>query len=132
MPYLFEFEPALSILRCTMSGRVTDQELLACRKLAAQYVQQIDPAIAILDLTSVSSIEVSPATVQGLARLDPAFPPARPKFIVAPADHLYGLSRMYQLIGEQIRPRLQVVRSLAEAYAALGIKDPHFGGMPPS
>ena len=92
--------------------------------------QQYNPATAILDLTPVGSIDISPATVQGLARSDPAFPPSRLKFIVAPTDHLYGMSRMYQLIGERIRPRLQVVRSLAEAYATLGVKDLHFEPVP--
>jgi hypothetical protein len=89
-------------------------------------MQQTDPATAIVDLTPVDSIDISPATVQGLARSDPAFHPSRPKFIIAPTDHLFGMSRMYQLIGERIRPRLQVVRSLDEAYLALGVKELHF------
>ena len=126
MPYLFEFEPVQNVLRCTMSGHVTDKDLLDCHKMASRYVRQTDPTTAILDLTPVGSIEISPSTVQGLARSEPAFPPSRLKFIVAPSDHLYGMSRMYQLIGEQLRPRLQVVRSLNEAYAALGIEDLHF------
>ncbi|HMC31134.1 MAG TPA: hypothetical protein VKL99_09885 [Candidatus Angelobacter sp.] len=130
MPFLFEFEPVHCVLRCTMSGHVTDKELLECHGIAARYVRQMNPATAILDLTPVGPIDVSPATVQGLARSDPAFPPSRLKFIVAPTDHLYGMSRMYQLIGERIRPRLQVVRSLAEVYAALGVKDLHFEPIP--
>jgi hypothetical protein len=132
MPYFFEFEPVQSILRCTMSGHIDDKTLLECRKEAVRHVRQTDPAAAILDLTLISSLQVSPRTVQGLARSEPAFPPSRPKFIVAPSDHLYGMSRMYQLIGERIRPSLQVVRSLAEAYAALGIAEPHFCPVPES
>lgn len=126
MPYLFEFEPVQSVLRCTLSGHVNDRELLECHGKAVRYVQQTDPATVIVDLTPVVSIDISPATVQGLARSDPAFNPSRPKFIVAPTDHLYGMSRMYQLIGERTRPRLQVVRSLDEVYLALKIKDFHF------
>ena len=125
-PYLFEFEPVQRVLRCTMSGHVNDRELLECHGKAVRYVQQTDPATVIVDLTPVDSIDISPATVQGLARSDPAFHPSRPKFIVAPTDHLFGMSRMYQLIGERTRPRLQVVRSLDEAYLALGVKDLHF------
>ena len=90
-------------------------------------MRQMNPAVMIVDFTPINSIDVSPRTVQGLARSNPAFPPSRPKLIVAPSDHLYGMSRMYQLIGEQIRPGLQVVRSMAEAYAALGLAQLHFG-----
>jgi hypothetical protein len=130
MPYLFEFEPVHSILRCTISGHVDDRELLECYGRAVRCVQQTDPATAIVDLTPIDSIDISPATVQSLARSDPAFHPSRPKFIVAPTDHLFGMSRMYQLVGERIRPRLQVVRSLDEVYLALGVKDLHFQSVP--
>jgi hypothetical protein len=130
MPYLFEFEPVQSILCCTMSGHIDDKTLLECRKAAVRHVRQTNPAVVIVDITPISSIDVSPRTVQALARSDPAFPPSRPKFIVAPSDHLYGMSRMYQLIGEQIRPGLQVVRSIGEVYAALGLAQLHFGPLP--
>jgi hypothetical protein len=109
-----------------MSGEVTDQQLLECRRTAVHCVRQKDPAVAIVDLTPVAFVDVSPGTVQGLARSDPAFPPSRPKFIVAPSDHLYGMSRMYQIVGEPKRPMLQVVRSLQEVYTELGMHQLHF------
>src|SRR5689334_11681438 len=100
MPYLFQFDAVHRVLCCTMSGRLTDEELLDYYKAAAAYVQRTDPAAAILDLTHVGSIEISPATVKALAQSDPALPdPSRPQFIVAPTNHMYGLSRMYQLLG---------------------------------
>ncbi len=126
MPYFFEFEPAQSALRCTMSGQIADAHLLDCHKIFVRLARQKDPNLVILDLTSVSLLNVSPATVQRLARTAPVLPPMRRRFIIAPGDHLYGMSRMYQLIGESIRPGLQVVRSLAEAYAAAGIRDLRF------
>src|ERR1043166_2075158 len=60
MPYLFEFEPVRSILRCTVSGHVPDKELLECHGQAVQYVQTTDPATAIVDLAPVKTINVSP------------------------------------------------------------------------
>jgi hypothetical protein len=132
VPYLFEFEPAQGILRCAMSGHITDRQLLECHKLGARYVRQKNPAISIVDLSAVSSIEVSPATVKDLARSEPALAASRPRFIVAPDDHLYGMSRMYQLTGEGIRPMLQVVRSLAEVYAAVGFRELQFEPLPDS
>ena len=44
------------------------------------------------------------------------------ELIVAPRDHLYGLSRMYQILAERSRPRLQVLRSAAELYEAFGLE----------
>jgi hypothetical protein len=126
MPYLFEFEPVQAILRCSMSGQVTDQQLLECYRTAIRHVRQKNPLVSIVDLTGVTSILVSPATVQGLARCEPVLCPSRPRFIIAPTDHLYGLSRMYQIVGERVRPRLQVVRSLAEVFAAAGLDELHF------
>ena len=128
MPYSFEFEPARSFLRCILSGNITDRQLFDCYRAAVRHVRRQDPALAILDLTNIASVEVSPATVQALARSEPTLPASRPRFIVAPTDHLYGMSRMYQILGEHSGPRLQVVRSAAELYAALG-PDLHFEPM---
>ncbi|HZD93385.1 MAG TPA: hypothetical protein VE133_03970 [Candidatus Sulfotelmatobacter sp.] len=131
MPYLFQFDSVHSVLFCTMFGHLTDHELLEYYKAAARYAQKTDPAAAILDLTYAGPIEISSATVKALARSDPALPdPLRPRFIVAPADHLYAMARMYQMVGEATRPRLRVVRSISEAYAALGIQNPHFEAIP--
>jgi len=125
MPYLFEFEPAHSFLRCILSGDITDKQLFDCHRAALAHVQRKNPALAIVDLTNVASVEVSPATVRALAHSEPTLPGSRPRFIVAPTDHLYGMSRMYQILAEHSRPRLQVVRSAAELYAAFGL-DLHF------
>jgi hypothetical protein len=50
----------------------------------------------------------------------------RPRFIVAPATVGFGLSRMFQIVGEPTRPLLSVVRTLDEALAALDCQFPHF------
>src|ERR1051326_3303021 len=122
MSYFFEFEPVHSFLRCSLSGSITDQHLIECYRTAVQHARRKDPALAILDLTSITSIEVAPGTVQALARSEPTLPGPRPRYIVAPTDHLYGMSRMYQILAERTRPRLQVVRSAAELYAAFGLE----------
>jgi hypothetical protein len=53
-------------------------------------------------------------------------PVNRPCFIIALDNHLFGLSRMFQISGEHKRPLLQVVRTLDEALRTLGVKSPHF------
>ena len=50
----------------------------------------------------------------------------RPRFIVAPDIFLYGISRMFQIVGSDTRPLLQVVRSMDQALTALGVQSPNF------
>ena len=53
-------------------------------------------------------------------------PSRGPIVIVAPATAAFGLSRVFQFLGEPKRPQLQVVHTMEEAFAALGIQSPHF------
>ena len=53
-------------------------------------------------------------------------PTQRPRIVVAPSTVGFGLARMFQIVGERKRPLLQVVRTMEEALAALGIESPHF------
>jgi hypothetical protein len=50
----------------------------------------------------------------------------RPNIIVAPQTDAFGLTRMFQTLGERARPNLQVVRTLDDALRVLGIQSPHF------
>lgn len=43
-----------------------------------------------------------------------------------PQIFIYGLARMFQILGEKNRPELQVVRTLDEAYTMLGVEFPDF------
>ncbi len=41
------------------------------------------------------------------------------------------MARMYQIIASDVRPQLQVVRSLDEALTALGVQNPKFESVDP-
>ncbi|MGA7629472.1 MAG: hypothetical protein WCB11_01815 [Terriglobales bacterium] len=47
-----------------------------------------------------------------------------------PQIFIYGLARMFQILGEKSRPELQVVRTMEEAYQLLGVEDPEFYLLP--
>ena len=49
----------------------------------------------------------------------------RPRVIVAPTAHQYGLARMFQLVTSEER-RLTVVHTMDEALAELDVQFPHF------
>jgi hypothetical protein len=128
MSFEFDFDYAHSILRCTFSGDVDDDELLRYYKKAAEYVALTDPMIGLSDFTNVVHFTVSVETVRKLAKSAPAMPQAaRPRVIVAAADRIYGMARIFELEGETTRPNVHVVRTMREAWAILGIaQEPPF------
>jgi hypothetical protein len=81
-------------------------------------------------LRGVTKFEVSSHTVRGLARSAPAIPVGYARVIVAPQAHLYGMMRMFQMLGELTRPDLQVVRTMEEAYQLLRVESPEFTPLP--
>lgn len=127
MPYPFEFDSTHRILRCQLEGRVTDEELSGYYRDAERYAKQTDPLAGILDMSGVTSLEVSPETIGELARLPPAMPyPSRPRVLIATSPAVFGVARMFELQGQATRPNLHVVRSEKEALAILGVAETSF------
>jgi hypothetical protein len=127
VPYHFEFDATNRILGCRFDGRVTDEALKECYRLAAEYVAETDPRAAVIDLSAVTSFEVSPETIHELAKSAPVVPdPGRPRCIVAPSPTIFGMMRMFEIEGEVTRPNLHVVRTPDEAWAILGVQGSQF------
>ena len=128
MPFHFEFDSSNKILMIRFEGRVTDDMMEPYYLVAGpKIVASLEFAGSITDFTDVTSMELSPAMVRSLAWLKPLdMERERPRIIVAPASHAYGLARMFALHGEETRPSLHVVRSMAQAYAVLGLAQCEF------
>ena len=127
MPFHFEFDPVNQILAGRLDGRVTDESLKTFYQLAGEHVARVQPRGGIVDFSAVTSFEVTSETLRQLAHLEPALPdPTLPRVVVAPSGIAFGMSRMFQAIRGDTGPRLQVVRTLEEAYAFLGIQVPRF------
>ena len=127
MPYQVEFDSTNQILRACFKGRVTDEELKAFYQHATEIASHINPRAGITDFSAVTSFEVSPNTIRGLAKLPPALPdPAKPRVIVAPIPHVFGMASMFGIEGQETRPNHHVVRTMREACAILGVQEPHF------
>jgi hypothetical protein len=132
MSYRFEFAPKDRVLRCSFDGLVTDESLKEYYGQVGKYVAHTKSRAGILDLSNVTSFEASLETVRSLARSSPAMVDvSMPRFIVAPAPHVFGIARMFQELGEDSRPGLLVLRTLDDAYAVLGVKDPEFEPLDP-
>jgi hypothetical protein len=123
MAFVFDFDPTHQVLRSTFSGNVTDEDLLNHQRVGALLVTSLDPRFAIIDLSGADPFVATIEGMRALAKLAPAMPQMdRPRVVIAPSDHTFGLARVFELEGEVTRPNLHVVRSVKEAWAILGVK----------
>ena len=84
------------------------------------------PCRGIIDFSGATTFDVSNETIRRLANLPPVFGGTSPGIIVASQDILFGMARMFSILGERTRPNMQVVRTIEEAYEILGITAPQF------
>jgi hypothetical protein len=123
MAFVFDFDPAHRVLRSTFSGKVSDEDLLNHQRVGALLVSSLGPRFAIIDLSAADPFEATVDGMRALAKLPPAMPQReRPRVIIAPSDHAFGMARIFEIEGEATRPNLHVVRSVKEAWAIFGVE----------
>jgi hypothetical protein len=83
--------------------------------------------MGIWDYSSVTDWTLSAEAIRNVAGQEPTMADAtkRPRVIIASGVG-FGLSRMFQIVGETTRPLLKVVRTRDEALAELGVHSPQF------
>jgi hypothetical protein len=122
-----EFDRASKIMLIRFKGRVTNELLEVSYRTAQKYAALMDASASIMDCSLVTELDVSAELIRRLANTEPVLSdPTRPRFIVASKALVFGLARMFQIMGEHSRPLLKVVRTRDEALAALGVKSPQF------
>jgi hypothetical protein len=127
MPYYFDFDSANRILRCRLEGKITDEVLKEYYQLVGKYYTLTDPRASVLDMSSVTFLEISPQTIRELANSPPAIKdPSRPRCVIAASPQVFGMARMFELQGQDTRPNMHVVRTQKEAWAILGVSKPKF------
>ncbi len=128
MGFRFEFDPVNKILLSRFEGRLTDESTVEFHEAAWKHAMATDASAGIVDFSAVTEFAVSSEVLRQLARQKPLLPNStvRPRVVVAPQTHAYGLFRMFQIAGEPTRPLLTVVHTMDEAFAALGVQTPHF------
>ncbi|MFZ1916580.1 MAG: hypothetical protein WAU58_03330 [Terriglobales bacterium] len=116
------------VLLARIEGRLTDQSLVEIYGAIREYSTATDARAGIWDMSSVTEFAISAECVRDLAGREPAMPDAtkRPRVIAVTNPSGFGFARMFQIVGEKTRPLLEVVRTLDEALAALGIQSPQF------
>ncbi len=128
MELRFEFDAVNKILLARPEGRLTDESFAEVYGAIRKYSTATDARAGIFDFSSVTEFAISAETVRRWAKQEPAMPDAtaRPRIIAVKAPSGFGLARMFQTVGAGTRPLLEVVHTVDEALAALGMQSPHF------
>jgi len=106
---------------------VTETSALAARAAVQQFMAIQGPHSAIADLSRVEKVRITANFVWFVAAKPPAVPRGMPLILVAPRPDVYGLSRMFQTLRDNMGVYQEVVRTLKEAFDLLGLESPHFG-----
>ena len=127
MPYHFEFDQTHKILLIVLSGEYTDEEQLSINADIRRHAMALKPVAGIGDMSGITSCLVTPASVQIAARESSPYEAGVKRFLVAPGDRVFGMSRMYQMTAkEKSRAAMRIVRTRDEALEELGITDAEF------
>jgi hypothetical protein len=122
----FEFDATNRILLLRAEGLFTEKLVRDNQASIRRYSTVTDARAAIFDLSGVTEFVLSTSFIRDLAKEAPSMSASYPLIIVVPSAHGFGLSRMFQSLGDQTRPLLQVVRAMDEALSVLRIPSFHF------
>jgi len=121
LPRDLKIDPQLKLVHSIYYGELEDSDLSEQRFQMANHPDFRPDFSYILDFTGVTKLKVSTAAVRDCATSPSLFIRDAVRVMVAPAEAVFGLSRMYQMLAEQTRPNIQIVRTLEEAYKVVGI-----------
>ncbi len=125
----FEFDPVNRILLAKVDGLLTNEKLAGYRKVIYRRFQAVKANAQIIDF-SAARYELSTEEVRDIAREPSPYESEYPRVVISPTPLGYGLSRLYQMVGQDVRPGLVVVRSLGEALEALQVRGCRFEVLP--
>jgi hypothetical protein len=125
--FQFQFDPESKILHGKFNGQLNSESIRDYCLTAASLWDATDFRGSAIDLSGVTSVDVTPKAIRELAAGSPTDPVAsRPRVIVASTAQVFGLARMFQMTGKATRPNLHVVRDSRQVFALLGVTTPHF------
>ena len=118
------------IVLVRFTGEVKDADLIGL-PIAPTADPLFDPSFSeIVDFSAATGGSVSTCAVHTLAQRTSSYNRNSKHVVVAPQPHAFGLTRMYQAYARETRPNLEVVRTVDEAYASLGLRHSSGSGIP--
>ncbi|MGB8011212.1 MAG: hypothetical protein WCF68_06345 [Terriglobales bacterium] len=125
MGFVMEYSPENDLLRITLDGQLTDVMAATCYAAMSEFMSS-HRCRCIVDFSGVTKFELSSHAIRDVATTSPKFPTTCVRVFVATTDVVYGMARMFQMLGEETRPNLHVVRTLDQAYHLLRVESPEF------
>jgi hypothetical protein len=125
--FSLDFDAKHNVLRLTLEGPLTAAGLFEIEQAVAGYAASHPPFRGIVDTAGVTDYQISGETIRELAAAPrPTTSTAGTWVVVTPKEHIYGMTRMFQIASGKSQPNFHVVRTMAEAYALLQIESPEF------
>jgi hypothetical protein len=121
MTFRLLVDRARRVIVVRFGAALTTESLTAMRAAVRRFVETEKGYRAIVDLTAVEAANVPGHFIAELARSGPIVK-GEMRILVAPKPEVFGLSRMYELHQYSTADQTLVLRTLAEAYEALGVE----------
>jgi hypothetical protein len=110
------------LVACTYYGEVNDADLFDVAALISSH-PDFDPSFSeLVDFSEVTAVAASTLAIEKSARQKSIFSLTSRHAVVAPQDHIFGLVRMFEVLAEQTKPNIMVVRTIDEAREFLGLE----------
>jgi len=124
MPMTYTIEPSKNLVLTTGAGVLTDDDVMAHRKALSGDPLFSPQMREISDIRQVADFQVTPAGIRIMVAADVKMVAAggmHKLAIVAEGNVAYGMSRMYQTLGEPNIRSVGVFRTYEDAAEWLGI-----------
>ncbi len=126
MGFSLSFDAKNLVLRIAFEGRFTDEDLFSGYETAQAYAATHPPCNSIVDYSGVTENLLSTQAIKRLSQMPSAIPKGYLRISVTRSDAIYGLARMFQMLTEEQRPGIRVVRNMKEACELLGVETLEF------
>ena len=110
------------VLFIRFEGVVTDDVLLERYDIVREWLAGHGSYSSISDFSDAVSFEVTASGGNQLAASSPLVSDEYLRIVVAPQDEIFGMTRMFAILGSATRNKVDVVRTLAEAYRLAGVE----------
>jgi len=122
MPIQLAIDQTARMVYSTFHGKVETADLVKHIRAIKAHPLFNPEFNELIDVSGVTAFNVASEELRSLAMENSPFHPSSLRVLVAPADLLFGLGRMFQGFGNETRPNFLVVRSLSDAYRTLGLE----------
>lgn len=122
MPAFVKVDVKNGIVYSSFEGALNDNDILAHRHVLKSHPDFNPQFSEIVDFTEVKQLKVTVQLINSMAKGDSLYSPESKHAVIAPHDLTYGVARLYQMLAQDTRPNVAVVRSMTEARKFVGIE----------